>query len=297
MNDTPITTAQGNQVVYPPTTGLFTGQALPPALAIMMDDKVFERCRWVAERMAEAEGFTPKHLVGKKGACYAVVTRALIWKLEPFSVAQATYEVHGKIGYEGSLVQAIIENSGQVKGGVVYEDIGDWSKVQGKFKLEPSRDGKGKYAVATYTEADEVGLGVIARAQVIGEPKPREFKIMLREAHPRNSTLWATNPLQQLKYRAARGLGKAAMPGIFMGVPFEREDLIKESGPIIDATPDSATEQVKRALQEEMEKEKAKQEPVTVPHFLAAKNPPKPQVDPETGEVAAQSGLAFGDEE
>jgi hypothetical protein len=201
-----------------------------PAIEVMLDDKLFERVKLVAKYMASAEGFTPGHLIGKTEACFAVITRSLTWKLDPFAVAQSTYSpAPGKVGFEGKLCQAIIENSGVVEGGVEYEAYGDWSKVQGKFDIKSNEKGK-KYAVATYTDQDERGLGVIARAHVRGEKKPREFKIDLREAHPRNSTLWATNPYMQLCYRAARGLGNLAMPGIFMGVPFDG-DVETHSGP------------------------------------------------------------------
>lgn len=204
-------------------TTLEYGPTMSPALQIMLDDKLFERVKLVAKYMAAAEGFTPKHLINKTEACFAVVTRSLTWKLDPFAVAQSTYSpAPGKVGFEGKLCQAIIENSGKVEGGVKYEPFGDWTKVHGKFEIITNAEGK-KYPKATYTDKDEIGLGVIAKAQVRGEKEKREFKIDLRQAFPRNSTLWATDPFTQLCYRAARGLGNIAMPGIFMGVPFEGE--------------------------------------------------------------------------
>lgn len=213
----------------------FGQRTMSPAIAIMMDDKLFDRVRIIAGYMSKAEGFTPKHLIGKSEACFAVVTRSLTWKLDPFAVAQSTYSpAPGKVGFEGKLCQAIIENSGKVKGGVTFETYGDWSKVHGKFEVVTNTEGK-KYPKITYTDKDETGLGVIARAQVIGEDKPREYKIDLRQAFPRNSTLWATDPLTQLKYRAVRGLGNLAMPGIFMGVPFEEEAY--ETSHMVDITP------------------------------------------------------------
>lgn len=243
------------------TTPATFGGSMSPAIMVMLDDKLFERTKLVAKYMAAADGFTPKHLIGKTEACFAVVTRSLTWKLDPFAVAQATYApADGKVGFEGKLCQAIIENSGKVRGGVSYEPYGDWSKVQGKFEFKTNNSGK-KYPVATYTDSDEQGLGVIARAQVDGEEKPREFRIDLRQAQPRNSTLWATDPLTQLKYRAARGLGNLAMPGIFMGVPFDREDYYDNqiSANMIDVTPNA----VVTSLTEQIEAEKAKADDVT----------------------------------
>ena len=252
------------------------GGSMSPAIQIMLDDRLFERAKLIAKYMSAAEGFVPGHLIGKTEACFAVVMRSLTWKLDPFAVAQSTYSpAPGKVGFEGKLCQAIIENSGKVKGGVEYEEYGDWLKVHGKFNMIKNDKGK-KYPVATYTDEDERGLGVIARAHVTGERKPREFKIDLRQAQPRNSTLWATDPLMQLKYRAARGLGNLAMPGIFMGVLFEREDFLDPADNAVDVTP-SAAKNIKDELTKEAEKEKAK----TV------------DIDPSTGEVIeARSAMA-----
>ena len=218
---------------------------MAPAIAIMLDEKLFERVSQIANYMSKAEGFIPPHLIGKKEACFAIVSRSLTWKLDPFAVAQSTYSpAPGKVGFEGKLCHAIIENSGQLDGGITFEEYGDWSKVMGKFEIKTNSSGK-KYPVATYTEKDEEGLGVVVCAKIKGEQEKRVFKIDMRQAHPRNSTLWATDPLTQLKYRAVRGLGNIAMPGIFMGVPFD-DDTINNS--IKDVTPakSSATDNLNK---------------------------------------------------
>lgn len=299
MSDTenvPVESAPSN--LLPALYG--KGVAVSPALAIMLDDKLFTRCRTVAAMMSAAVGFIPKHLIGKTEACFAIVSRSIVWKLDPWSVACSTFSpADGKVGYEGKLCQAVIENSGQVVGGVTYHYYGpvvvkmkngtertfkscepelekvlsnpdnkeisrkDWNAVLGKFIIkESSNDGKSKkYAVATYTDADEMGLGVIARAQVKGEAERREYDIMLRQAWPRNSTLWATDPLTQLGYRAARGLGHVAMPGIFMGVPIG-DDAIHEE--MIDVTPAETSTEKTSAINERL-KEAAAKMPVKEP--------------------------------
>ena len=196
-----------------------------PAMQIMLDDRLFERVKLIAKYMANAEGFTPRHLLGKTEACFAVVTRSLTWKLDPFAVACCTYQTPGgAIGYEGKLCQAILENSGKIEGAVKYEHYGDWSKIQAKFKIQTSDKGK-KYAVPNWKEADEAGVGVTVSAKIIGEPEVREWSFDLIQAFPRNSTLWATDPKTQICYTAVRRFANVAAPGLFMGVPFERDDL------------------------------------------------------------------------
>ena len=80
---------------------------------------------------------------GKTAGCFAVVSRALTWKLDPFFVAQCTYETPGgTVGFMGKLCQAVLENSGQIVGGIKYEHFGNWEKLIGKFEIAKSAKGK-----------------------------------------------------------------------------------------------------------------------------------------------------------
>ena len=198
-------------------------QGMPLGLAIMFNDRLYDRCKQIASVMARAEGFTPPHLIGKTEACFAVVTRAITWKLDPQAVAQSTYQTPGgRIGYEGKLVQAILENSGRLVANVDYELIGDWSKINGNFEIKRSEKGK-DYAVPKWTRQDAKagGCGVVVSAQVKGEAERRVLKFMLETCFPLNSTLWATRPDQQIKYTACRAFANTVAPGILMGEPFD----------------------------------------------------------------------------
>jgi hypothetical protein len=207
-------------------------RGMSPALQIMLDDKLFDRVRVMAGYLAKAEGFVPKHLAGKGEACFAVMCRAIAWKLDPFAVAMATYQTpSGSVGFEGKLCQAILENSGHLEGGVKFQHKGDWSKIQGKFTLKKGSTGK-DYPSPAWDKADEAGLGVIVSAQIKGEVEPRTFEFDLVQAFPRNSTLWATDPRTQLQYLAVRRFANSAAPGIFMGTPFDREDMTSGLDPV-----------------------------------------------------------------
>ncbi|MBP6986257.1 MAG: recombinase RecT [Alphaproteobacteria bacterium] len=194
-------------------------------MQIMLNEALFERAKEIARYISNAQGFTPPHLIGKPEACFAVVINSLTWQLNPFQVAQSTYSTPGgKVGYEGKLCQAILENSGQLEGGVKFSFYGDWDKVQGKFEMKNSSDGKKKYPAQAWTQKDEEGVGVTISAKVRGEDAPRTINFDLKQAHPRNSTLWATDPKTQLCYAGVRRFCSTAMPGIFMGIPFDVED-------------------------------------------------------------------------
>lgn len=252
---------ESTAVSAPAGGGLVVSQsfatAMPTALALYLDDRLYERVSSIASRMSKADGVTPKHLIAKPEACFAVVTRAITWRLDPFAVGAATYQTPGgQIGFEGKLVHAIIENSGKLdpaSGGIRYEHYGDWSKVQGKFRIAESQkqDGEGKakkYAMATWTDddaragkpSDQVkwplaqSCGVRVIAQLRGEPSPRTLDFDLIQAQPRNSTLWATDPMTQICYTAVRRFASAVAPSLVMGVPFDPVDNFTQ--PMVDVT-------------------------------------------------------------
>jgi hypothetical protein len=201
------------------------GRNASPALQIMLDPNLFEKAKLIAKYMADARGFTPRHLLGCPEACFAVVVRSMTWKLDPFSVAASTYQLpgSGQVGYEGKLCQAILENSGQLTGGVKFEHYGPWDNVQGKWERKRSQKGN-EYASPTWTDKDAIGCGVIVSAQIMGEAEPRTLRFDLTQAFPRNSTLWATDPKTQICYTAVRRFASVAAPGVFMGVPFDRDE-------------------------------------------------------------------------
>lgn len=206
---------------------------MAPGLALMFNEPLYERCKQIAQIMSRANGITPGHLIGQSEACFAVVTRSITWKLDPFSVAQATYQTPGgKVGFEGKLVQAILENSGHLEGGVKFTHFGDWDRIRGKWVKKQGT--KSEYAAQGWKDEDENGLGVVVSAQVKGEKEPRELTVYLRECFPRNSTLWALRPSQQICYTAVRAFANVVAPGLFMGVPFTSDI---EEQTMIDVTP------------------------------------------------------------
>jgi hypothetical protein len=221
--------------------------SLPVSLQIFFNDSLFRRCQTVANYLAKAEGYAPRHLIGKPEACFAVVSRALTWRLDPYAVAQATYQTPGgQVGYYGSLCQAIIENSGRLDpsyGGVKFEHIGDWQKLRvganGRmFKMATGQRG-GEYPVPAWEQWGplEEGLGVIVRAKLRDENNAREMPFDLLQAYPRNSTLWATDPRTQICYTSVRRFATSTVPTLFMGVPFDHETMDDWIAGLRDVTP------------------------------------------------------------
>ena len=238
MPDDTSLSQNGNGAALPAPLPSEQTAGMPLAMRIWFDDHLFNRTKTIAKYIAEAEGFTPPHLINKPQACFAIVVRSLTWRLDPYAVAQATYQTPGgQVGYFGRLCQAIIENSGAIEGGVRFQHYGPWEKVKGKFQIRKSDKGK-DYTVPTWTREDAKGCGVKITVQVRGEAEPREWEFDLDQAFPLNSTLWATDPKTQLCYLAVRRFASLVTPGLFMGVPFDRED---EAAGMIDVTPPRPT--------------------------------------------------------
>lgn len=192
------------------------GQVTDAAALIL--GPAFDRVQAFATLMAKGSVTVPRHLAGNMGDCMAITIQALGWKMNPFAVAQKTHlSQSGALGYEAQLVSAALVSSGAIQGEPDYEAIGDWSQVLGKVEERKSDKG-GKYYVATYTKADEQGLGVIVKATLRGESKPRLLTVMMTQAYPRFSTQWATDPFQQLCYLAVRKWGRLHSPGAILGV-------------------------------------------------------------------------------
>lgn len=258
---------------------------MPMGLAVMFNDKLFDRCKQIAGYIAKAEGITPPHLIGKSEACFGVVTRSLTWKLDPWAVMQSTYQTPGgRIGFEGKLIQAILENSGKLDGPVRYEHFGDWSKVVGKFELKKGSSGK-DYPVVTWTRADAKDLGVTVIAKVKGELEPRTLDVKLDEMFPLNSTLWATRPKQQICYTACRAFANICAPGLLMGVPFD-----------VDPDADSNMRDITPARPKFSDFEKAAATPAAVT-TAGEDEMPTPSSPVQDEELSAADAFAMGKED
>jgi hypothetical protein len=186
--------------------------------ASLMLGPMWDRIQAVGKMMARGAVTIPKHLQGNEADCCAVALQAFGWGMNPFAVAQKTHVTKGgALGYEAQLVNAVVQASGTLDGDPDYEYLGDWSKVLGKVK-EMKSDNGGKYYVATYTPADEEGLGVVVKARLRGESKLRELTVMMSQAWPRFSTQWATDPKQQISYLAMRKFVRLHKPGVLLGI-------------------------------------------------------------------------------
>jgi hypothetical protein len=83
-------------------------------LSFIFDTAKFEHLQRIAKLMASAP-LIPDHLKGRTpdetlGNCFLVVNQAVRWGFDPFAVAQNTYVVKGKLGFEGKLIAALVNS-------------------------------------------------------------------------------------------------------------------------------------------------------------------------------------------
>lgn len=210
------------------------------SVAMLSDDALMNRMIKFAEVMATGKATIPQEL-RNVGDCLAITMQAANWKMNPFSVAQKTFFISGKIGYEAQLVAAAINNSGAVTGTFHFEWYGPWEKVIGKFDIR--KGDKGEYRVPGWALADEAGIGIKCWATLKGETEPRTLDLLLAQARTRNSTLWADDPRQQLAYLAQKRWARLYAPGVILGVytadELEQPNVEREINPGSAPTPKS----------------------------------------------------------
>lgn len=187
-------------------------------LSLMMNVELMASIDKMAALMASGRATVPQHLQDNQADCFAICLQAIQWGMNPFPVAQKTHLVNGTLGYEAQLVNAVVVNSGVIKGRFDYDFFGPWEQVIGKYKEVPSKDpNKKPYRAPDWTFTDEKGCGVTVTA-TLADGSVREVKLLLQQASTRNSTLWADDPKQQLAYLGVKRWARLYTPDVILGV-------------------------------------------------------------------------------
>lgn len=170
-----------------------------------------------ADVMAKGRATVPAHLAGSPADCLAVALQAAQWGMNPYAVAQKTHLINGVLGYEAQLINAVITSMAPTKDRLHYDWFGPWENVIGKFVEKTSQKGN-KYIAPNWTMADEKGCGVRVWATLKGEDEPRVLELLLSQAQVRNSTLWGSDPKQQLAYLGVKRWARLYCPDVILGV-------------------------------------------------------------------------------
>lgn len=206
-------------------------------VSILTNGELFDRLRTLSVVMANSESFVPAHFRGKPDACRAVVMQAARWGMDPFAVAQKTFIVgnSGVLGYEAQLVNAVVTNMSPTKDRLHFEWFGAWENIIGRF-VEKTSAKNNTYIAPGWDLKDEAGVGVRVWATMKGEEEPRELVLMLSQAQVRNSTLWASDPRQQLAYLAVKRWARLYCPDVILGV-YTADEIDERQEKIINPAP------------------------------------------------------------
>ncbi len=158
--------------------------------AMVFDPAIIAGMQRMAEMMCEARVTIPKHLQGSPADCLAIIMQAAQFQINPFAMAQKTFLVGGVLGYEAQLVNAVIANSGAIRGRFHYEYRGDGANIECRVGAIPSGE----------------------NAVVWGE------WLSAASVTTKNSPLWKTNPKQQLGYLQVKNWARQYAPGAILGV-------------------------------------------------------------------------------
>ena len=159
----------------------------------LMDASRFRQMEEIAKVMGSAS-LIPAHLRGNGDArqaaanCFLIVNQALKWRMDPFMVAPETYEMRGKLGFQGKLIAAVINTRAGIKGRLEYRHYGEGDKrtveVSATFK---------------------------------GEDQPKSVTVSVEQAKTSNE-MWKKDPDQKLCYVGAIKWARRYCPEIVLGV-------------------------------------------------------------------------------
>lgn len=199
--------------------------------------KTMDEAFKIADMMVRSKSM-PEHL-RTAGDALMVVEQAGRWEMSPFAVAQCSFSYKGRLGYEGKLIQAVIEGSPMARR--IVSSLMD-------YQFEGEGD----------------NLTITASATRVGEAEPRTVTVKLKDARTDNAH-WKKSPHQMLCYHAARVWARRWAPSIILGV-YSVDELVsgadrEESAGIIEGEVEDVTDRPERhargtsALREEINQE------------------------------------------
>ena len=168
-------------------------------VSLYLNEGIFGQLQRVAKLMAHS-ALVPSHLQtvwdsdgnikeDKTSDCFLVCAQAFRWKMDPFAVAQSSFVLSGKLGYEGKLIAGVINSS---------------PKLSKTLNYEYSGEGDGR-KVRVY-------------ATLKGEDEPRSVEGTVRQWKQQRNPKWNEMPDQMLCYRGAREWARRHMPEVILGI-------------------------------------------------------------------------------
>lgn len=143
-----------------------------------------------AKLMALSGSMIPKHLRNNPGGCLGICIQAYEWQINPYALAQKSYEVNDRTCYEASLYHAIVCRR---------------APITGRVQMEYTGEAKTRRCRVFAVLAD--GTGTV-----------EYWSPVFDSIKPKNSPLWLNDPDQQLFYFSVRAFTRRHFPDVMMGI-------------------------------------------------------------------------------
>ncbi len=200
------------------------------ASVAMFDAEMFSQMQRVAAAIG-GSSLVPKHLVGRNaqetvGNCLRVVNQAYRWGLDPYAVADESYVVHGKLGYQGKLVAAVVN-----------------TRVNLKCRPQPfyNSEAGDKLAVVIYGSGSEITESAFAQIEYYANSDDKKalgeltkmgvmcVRLSVGQAKTDNS-MWKKDPEQKLFYSGVSKWTRRYFPEVILGILTDHDlEVIKEA--------------------------------------------------------------------
>ena len=197
------------------------------AMALMFDPDRFAQGQRLASVMAASQ-FLPPHLKGKSGPaetvanCYQVIVQAQRWEFDPYQVANHTFAVGGRLGFDGQLIASVVHSRSNLDGRLrcKYDGTGDARRITitGRFKDED-------------------------------EPRTIEMTVAQGKAATQQvHRMWASDPDQKLWYSGVLKWARRHCPEVVLGVRAEGEDFGEPEPIVVVSQPRTANARAAEVL-------------------------------------------------
>ena len=163
---------------------------------IMSDPDRLKSLYRLAEYMSKSRLMVPAHLIGNQNDCFAICLLALKLDMEPYSLANQTYQIKGRLGYQAQLVNALATNSNAIEGTFRYE-YKNWDSKNGLIRCGAKLKGDDELTWSEWLDTNTITV--------------------------KNSPVWVTKPKQQAAYVAVRDFVRMYCPAVLLGIYSEDE--------------------------------------------------------------------------
>lgn len=163
-------------------------------MAGYLDRTRFEQAWSVAKLLASSD-LVPAHFKGKPANCFIAVQLADRLDMDPFMVIQNTYIVHGRPGFEGKFIIALLNSSGLFKDPLDFDFEGKPLTPEWKIRVTAERKNTGKVCVCEFSYQTAIAEGWVS-----------------------NNAKWKSMAEQMMCYRGAAFFARRFCPERIMGV-------------------------------------------------------------------------------